>query len=130
MLSLRTILRATPPENMNNSGAVVLENVRIGVSKTTGNGKAVCRSHTPKETSVKYTTSIEFKGRGQEAELLVTCSCPDHAFRWEVALAKKGGSKILYSNGEKPVIQNPQEKPGCCRHSFAFIKLLQRKGTL
>jgi len=130
MLSLRTILRATPPETMNNSGTVILENVRIGVSKTTGNGKAVCRSHTPKETVVKYTTSVEFQGRGADTQVIITCSCPDHMFRWEVALTKKGGSKILYSNGEKPIIQNPQEKPGCCRHAFSFIKLLQRKGTI
>jgi hypothetical protein len=115
---------------MNGSGSVVLESVRIGVSKTTGNGKGVCRAHTPKETNVKYTTSVEFKGRGPEAEVLVTCSCPDHMYRWEVALTKKGGSKVLYSNGEKPVVQNPKELSGCCKHVFAFIKLLQRKGVM
>ena len=130
MLSLRTILRATPSENMNGASSVILENVRIGVSKTTGKGKAVCRSHTPRETSVKYTTSVEFEGHGPDAQVLLTCSCPDFKFRWEVALTKQGGSRILYSNGESHVIQNPQEKPGCCRHAFAFIKLLQRKGTI
>lgn len=130
MLSLRTILRATPPETMNGSGSVILENIRIGVSKTTGNGKAVCRSHTPKETQVKYTTSVEFDGSGQNTQVVLTCSCPDHLFRWEVALTKKGGSRIMYSNGEKPTVQNPTEKPGCCRHAFSFIKLLQRKGVI
>lgn len=125
MLALSKILRSTPPENMNKSSGVRISKLKVGVSKATGNNKAVCTSTS---TGVEhYTTSVEFQGAGSKAEVLVTCSCPDHKYRWEVALTRAGGSKILYSNGERPVQTNPSMLPGCCGHVFKLITELQSK---
>lgn len=124
MMSLALLLRSTLPENMNKANSVKISNLKVGVSRASGRGKAVCRTTSTNED--KYTTSVEYEGRGPSTKVLVTCSCPDHLYRWEVALTHKGGSKIMHSNGERPIKTNPSMRPGCCGHVFKLITELQK----
>jgi len=54
----------------------------------------------------------------KEAPVWVSCSCPDFLYRWEVALAHRNNSSVIYSNGAYPKITNPQMTPGVCKHVF------------
>lgn len=60
--------------------------------------------------------------------VLVSCSCPDFKFVWEVALNKQGAAIIQYSNGALPEIRNPLMIPGACKHLAAFMIYLKHKG--
>lgn len=128
MLSLAQLLRSVPPENMNKASSVKLSDLKVGVSKSSGRGKAVGRTTSTGEET--YTTSVEYEGRGPATKVLVTCSCPDHKYRWEYALTAKQGSKILYSNGERPVVTNPALRLGCCGHVFKLITELQHRKNI
>lgn len=69
----------------------------------------------------KYVALIRFldtKGNVQ-----VSCSCADNTFRWEVANTKKGASEIEYSNGQAPIMTNPRNNPGLCKHLYVLGKL-------
>ena len=46
----------------------------------------------------------------------VACTCGNNLFQWEVANAYRGGSDIIYSNGDFPIEKNPGLRPGCCKH--------------
>lgn len=46
----------------------------------------------------------------------------------EYALAKQGASQIRYSNGQPPVVRNPQEKPILCKHLTRLAQEVIAKG--
>ena len=73
-----------------------------------------------------YVTSIETNGKMS----VVSCSCEDFAYRWEVALNKKKAARIEYSNGDPPVDTNPTLIPGCCAHLVRFGQILLGKGKV
>lgn len=73
-----------------------------------------------------YVTSVETNGKMS----VVSCSCEDFAYRWEVALNKKKAARIQYSNGEDPVDTNPRMIPGCCAHLIRFGQVLLSKGEV
>jgi hypothetical protein len=50
------------------------------------------------------------------------CSCSDFKFRCEVALALRGSSAIISSNGALPHTTNPTATPRLCKHSLAFLE--------
>lgn len=54
----------------------------------------------------------------KDSPVYVSCSCPDFKFRWEVSLAHRNNTSIVYSNGAYPKITNPQMTPGVCKHIF------------
>ncbi|RLI86131.1 MAG: hypothetical protein DRP01_04865 [Archaeoglobales archaeon] len=54
----------------------------------------------------------------KDSPVWVSCSCPDFKFRWEVSLAHRNNTSIIYSNGAYPKITNPQLQPGVCKHVF------------
>jgi len=47
-------------------------------------------------------------------------NCPDYLYRWEVANARVGSSKIIHSNGQPPNVTNPTMRPGLCKHLLAL----------
>ncbi len=60
----------------------------------------------------------------QTQQPLVTCTCEDFKYRCEYALAYRGYSIILHSNGEPPVIKNPRLSPFLCKHIIAVANAL------
>jgi len=57
--------------------------------------------------------------------VIVSCSCADFKYRWEVALNHKQAAEIEYSNGELPVIRNPTMKPAQCKHLVALFNKIK-----
>jgi hypothetical protein len=57
--------------------------------------------------------------------VIVSCSCADFKYRWEVALNHKQAADIEYSNGELPVIRNPQMRPAQCKHLVALYNKIK-----
>lgn len=69
-----------------------------------------------------YLTMITFLNR--KLQCIVSCSCGDNTFRWEVANTYKEASEIEFSNGEPPLITNPTFKVGMCKHIAAlYLKI-------
>jgi len=73
-----------------------------------------------------YINTVETNGK----QAVVSCSCEDFCFTWEVALNKQKAARIEYSNGEDPVDRNPRYVPGCCGHLFKFGEMLVRKNIV
>ena len=57
--------------------------------------------------------------------VIVSCSCADFKYRWEVALNHKQAADIEYSNGELPVIRNPSMRPAQCKHLVALFNRIK-----
>lgn len=55
------------------------------------------------------------------------CSCDNFKFTSEVALAKKGSSTIVQSNGAPPKITNPKREPRVCKHLVLVFALALRR---
>jgi hypothetical protein len=79
------------------------------------------------KTAPHYVTSIELYPKKQ---VIVSCSCDDWLFTYEVACNKKGAARIEYSNGENPGTRNPAMTPGCCKHLYALSTKLISEGKL
>lgn len=62
----------------------------------------------------KYVTVVTIID--DDLNCLVSCSCKDFLYRWEVALTTKGAAEVEYSNGAMPTITNPSLAPRCCKH--------------
>ena len=48
----------------------------------------------------------------------VSCACGMFTYTLEVALASKGASVVLYSNGERPDQKNPLMRAYLCKHLY------------
>lgn len=66
----------------------------------------------PSSQVVKYVSTVTYLDK--KNHVLLSCSCPDFMYRFEVALNKKGAAVIEYSNGKRPRITNSEEVPGAC----------------
>ena len=71
----------------------------------------------------RYVTVIVFLDT--RLHVVVSCSCPDFKYRWEVALNHKQAAEIEYSNGELPVIRNPSMKAAECKHLVALYNKIK-----
>lgn len=52
----------------------------------------------------------------------IHCNCADFTYRCEVALAIRGSSVIVNSNGALPHHTNPNSVPHVCKHALAFLE--------
>jgi len=66
----------------------------------------------------RYITVITFLDT--QLHVNISCSCGDFTYRWETALHHKSAADIEYSNGEWPVITNPQGRGWACKHLLAL----------
>lgn len=131
-MTLVQILQKTTASRIELSAYVAIKNLKMGISKKLGVQKAIAESYSPerfkgKTVIRKYATMIEFHDRDK---VKVSCSCPDHLYRWEYALAKRDASYFTYSNAEPPVATNPKLVPGCCKHVVALASILRKKRML
>lgn len=116
-VDFKTMLRHAGLDRERRAGKVLVKNLKFGVSRTLGIPKAIANTYskdspTFRATYSKYTTFIEFLPK--KGHLRVSCSCSDHMYRWEWALAQKLASYVTYSNGEASASTNPKGLPGCC----------------
>ncbi len=56
-----------------------------------------------------------------------SCSCPYWKYYMEVAVSKKKSTEVQYSNGAPPVVRNPEETPGLCKHLYRVALLTLKK---
>jgi hypothetical protein len=54
------------------------------------------------------------------------CSCPYFKYHCEVALAHRGSSAVVQSNGQRPRFTNPEMKPRVCKHVYLLFALAFR----
>ena len=59
-------------------------------------------------------------------DVAIDCDCSRYLFVWNYALNKQGAAIKDRTNGEPPVVTNPQEVPGCCKHSVVAIGTLAK----
>lgn len=132
-LTFRYIWEHTPPSRFASAANVVVRELKVGISKKLGVPKAIAQtwskdpSKDGRPKMFKYSTMMEFYDEGK---VKVSCSCADHLYRWEYALAKKNASYITYGNGDRPVDTNPKQVPGCCKHVIALYLELRKKKLL
>ena len=127
-LSLRQLLKATPPYIHNNAGDVILRTLKETVTKggfPAVQGKAM--SITNKQRT-EYKLSVIGKDREapiyKQKHVLVSCSCDFFTFYSEYALTQWGSAVIKYSNGEPAVTTNPGNVPLVCKHLVKLIKTI------
>lgn len=81
-----------------------------------------------KPSYVKYDTFIMIHPyKTRRTTIVLSCSCPDFLYRHEVALYKRGGAEVEYSNGRLPKITNPRLRATCCKHCLRFYIDLSRR---
>lgn len=77
---------------------------------------------------VLYDTFIFLKRyKTRRSTIVLSCSCDDFKYRHEVALYKRGGAEIEYSNGMRPKITNPKYRFTCCKHCLRFYEYLSHR---
>jgi len=52
------------------------------------------------------------------------CSCGRYKFVWNYALNQRGAAIKDRTNGEAPIVTNPGEIPGICKHGVLALRLL------
>ena len=138
-MTLRKLVRGTPRLMVNNSRDVeLLEKKRTKTRSGMPAFRAVTITDDPwRPTKVvrKHKTFIigaEIDKEGNPADkpinkhkkVIVSCDCESYVFTFEYANAAHGASRIVYSNGEPPVVMNPDLAPGLCKHLVAAATFL------
>jgi hypothetical protein len=120
-LSLKALIRATPPFIKNNAHEVLVKMLKPA---TTKGGFPAIRAKVlsvgNKGQRNVYATDIIGKEKdiplSRQKHVLVSCQCDYFLYYCEVALNHWGSAKIKYSNGEHPNVTNPQLQPMLCKH--------------
>lgn len=133
-LMLRKMVKDSLIVDLNNSKDVSVLNTKFTTSAK--GRKAVigtCQSSPTKSGDVKpkYKCSIiglENTDSLSDQRCMVSCECDRFMYYFEYALMKKGAAKVKYSNGEPPVVTNPNLITGMCKHLISLSKyLIKRK---
>lgn len=85
----------------------------------------------PGERARAHAVHIEmepgYKGRFNKCpHVRIDCDCMRHLFVWNYALLQKDSALVDHTNGQPPVITNPAEVPGCCKHAIVAIRYLMK----
>lgn len=59
---------------------------------------------------------------------VVAHNCENFVYYFEYANSVRNASRLLYSNGNAPVVTNPHLLPGCCKHLVALSKFIIDRG--
>jgi len=134
-MTMREIMEKTPANRRIKAKVVKIKKIKVRknvdgypevVAKTASTETPTGEPKTPMHQS-NYVTAIEVYPK---KKVVVSCSCADFLYTWEVALKKKGAARIEYSNGKSPKDRNPGMIPGCCGHLYALGKYLISKDKL
>ena len=131
-LSLKQLVRATPPYIKSNADDVVVKALR---PSTTKGGLPGIRAKTvtvARRLRNVYDTTIVGKEKGTpvsaQKHVLVSCSCDWFWSHCEYALHHWGSATIKYSNGEPASVTNPQNQPMLCKHLVKLAEVVSREG--
>lgn len=138
-MTLRKLVRATPRLMVNN--ALDVELVERKITRTRSGMpalKAVAVTNDPfRPNKVRRRHNTFIIGAELDSEnnpvdkpinrhkkVICSCSCENYVFTFEYANAAHGASRIVYGNGEPPVVTNPMLAPGLCKHLVATARFL------
>lgn len=110
-------------KNRSNYGAPSLS-VRVSSTATGPDGKPKTGAH------VKHLVVVQGRDKDQHlfsGNILVHCDCDYFTYTCEVALYKRGASVIKNSNGEDPVVKNPQLTPTPCKHLYHVLTTIVKR---
>lgn len=68
------------------------------------------------------------KPLAKHKRILVSCSCEYYVFTCEYANAYHGAGRIIYCNGEPPMMTNPSMLPSLCKHLHSLALHIINKG--
>lgn len=138
MISFTKLLSMSAPLHKDTAKNVMIRSMKARKRRSNGNPAIVAVTQSRKAnkpgatTPPKYETIVEgMMGEGSKISqryVSVSCSCDYFLYTCEYALAKKGASHIRYSNGQPPVVKNPQEKPIICKHLVRLMQEIAAKG--
>lgn len=83
-----------------------------------------------KGTAQKYRVTIHGTDKDQHlfsGHIMAYCQCDYFTYTCEVALAKRGASQIINSNGDAPDIRNPKKVPTACKHLYKVLETVVKK---
>lgn len=138
-MTLRQLLRATPRLMINNAQDVELYEKKITRTRSGMPAlKAVAITNDPfRPNKVKRRHNTFIIGAELDKEnnpvkkpvnrhrkIICSCSCESYVFTFEYANAAHGASRIVYGNGEPPVVTNPSMAPGLCKHLVEAARYL------
>jgi hypothetical protein len=73
----------------------------------------------------------DFEGEFNDSpSVKILCDCMRFLYVWNWALHHKDAAIKDLTNGEPPVITNPGESPGVCKHGVVALRLLQRTNPI
>lgn len=137
MIHLVTILQRTPGNIHRNS-----QNCRAKVTSSVINSdaggehflvKGLAMDPTTTKTNYRLVAKLYLNKNDElpnNPKVFVWCGCPWFKYFCEVALAIRGSSYIINSNGALPKITNPTAKPQVCKHCLAFLRTVKAKPEL
>lgn len=142
-MTLRKLLRGTPRLMVNNSRDV--ETLELKETRTKS-GMPAIKAITvtndpwrPNKVMRKHKTFIigaeqddennpSKKPVNKHRKVIVSCDCESYVFTFEYANAAHGASRIVYGNGEPPIVTNPDLAPGMCKHLVAVATSIIKSG--
>jgi hypothetical protein len=81
-------------------------------------------------TAQKYRVMVHGVDKNQHlfsGAIMAYCQCDYFTYTCEVALAKRGASRIINSNGAPASVRNPKHIPTACKHLYKVLETLVKK---
>lgn len=131
-LSLKQMLKATPPYIRGNADEVVVKALKMATTKGGLPGIRAKTTTFGTKTHRVYDTTLVGKEKGvdvsKQKHVLASCSCDWFWAYCEYALTHWGSAVIRYSNGEPASTTNPSNQPMLCKHLVALAKVTLEEG--
>lgn len=136
-LSAKKLMSMTPKLFRNNSRDVVIKKLEKKATKT-GLKAIIALAFSPdskalkphKQTVVGLDRDKSNKALpiSKSKRVMVQCNCESYVFQGaEYANWYHGAASIIYGNGDKPVVTNPQLRPFLCKHLYKLMgKIIER----
>ncbi|SBV38184.1 hypothetical protein BN7874_015 [Phage NCTB] len=138
-LTLRKLLRTTPKwRKETGKYEITLKKFKKQKTKTGLTALTAVANHkdpfmpnkTIKDREV-YIIGLEDQNKpvNKQRRVMVSCNCEDWVYHGgEYAAALHGAARIIYGNGEPPVLTNPGNVPFLCKHLVGFAHYCIDKG--
>lgn len=147
MLTLNALMKATPAKTKERAreqcyGQSYAPPRRVAALRSlTKSGGYIVEDETGRYREFKYRTKCPDGGSGKwhrvvvrfygplnvNTRVWVWCDCAYFKYNCEVALASKGSSAVVQSNGQRPRFTNPRLDPRVCKHVSLVLGLAMRK---
>lgn len=129
MIHLVTILHRTPAKIHRNSQSCRAKITSSVVNADAGGAhflvKGLALDPSTTKTNYRQIARVYMNAKGvvpNNPKVFVWCGCAWFKYFCEVALAIRGSSYIVNSNGALPKITNPTARPQVCKHALAFLR--------